>query len=380
MDRRTVVRTVGTAGVSAVASLAGCLTRNGDDEPPNGPEDGDPEPDEPAYDGTLRIATYRSMVTGPNPAGPWLEEAFLETYPDADLEWVVPERGVEHYVRRGEYGAEIDVDVLLGFTVGDLARIDDSPGEGALLRELNLDRIDRSERLRDELEWGDPHNRALAYDTGYVSLVYDETVVDAPETFDDLLEPASAETLLVQHPTHSMPGQAFLLWTIDAMGVENALEYWEELVANGVEIRDSWSDAYYNAYLDEHRPMVVSYSTDPVFAAVEERDPERHQVAFLNEQGYAVPEGMGIFDATMESDLAYAFLEFLLSDAVQPELARRNVQFPAVDDVGPRPLFEEAAREPPASVATSYTELRGQIDEWLTGWTDRFEAERTDAT
>ncbi|ELY46052.1 thiamine ABC transporter substrate-binding protein [Natronorubrum sulfidifaciens] len=373
MKRRTVVRTIGTASAGAAAGFAGCLTRDGDDEPPNGSDEGDPEPDEPDFDGTLRIATYRSMVTGPNPAGPWLEEAFLEVYPDAELEWVVPTGGVDHYIRRGTYDGAIDVDVLFGFTVGDLARIDDRIGEGGLLRELNLDRVEGSERIRDGLELGDPHGRGLVYDTGYVSLVYDETVVDAPETFDDVLESADTETLLAQYPTHSMPGQAFLLWTIETMGESDAFDYWTALVDAGVEVRNSWSESYYDGYLEESRPLIVSYSSDPVFAATDGRDPDRHRVAFPNEEGYALPEGMGIFEASTELDLAYAFLEFVLSSEVQVELARRNVQFPAIGDAtGPRPLFEEEARHPPEPVTTSYTELRGQLEAWLTTWDEQF--------
>lgn len=371
MKRRTVVRTVGSAGGVAAAGLAGCLTRDSDDEPDD-PEDGDPEPDEPDLEGPLRIATYRSMVTGTNPAGPWLEEAFVEQYPDAELEWVVPESGVEHYVRRGGYGTEIDVDVLLGFTVGDLARIDDSGGEGRLLRTLNRDRIGGSERIRDELDLEDPHGRTLTYDTGYVSLVYDETAIEPPEALADLLEPTYEGALLAQRPGTSLPGQAFLLWTIAIGGLEDALAYWDALVENGVRIHDSWSGAY-GEYMDPVRPLVVSYSTDPVFAATEGHDLSRHRVAFPNGEGYALPEGMGIFEGATKVDLAYSFLEFLLSAEVQAELALRNVQFPAVEGVDLHPAFDEYAREPPEPISTSYTELRGSIDEWLAEWTARFD-------
>ncbi|ELY35965.1 thiamine ABC transporter substrate-binding protein [Natronorubrum tibetense] len=371
MKRRTVVRTIGV-GTGTAVGLAGCLTRNGDDDPPNGDEDGDPEPDEPDYEGTLRIATYGSMVTGQNPAGPWLEETFVEEYPDAELEWVVPNTGLQHYIRRGEYDADIDVDVLFGFTVGDLARIDDRIGDGGLLRELNLERIDGHERIRDDLALGDPHNRSLTYDTGYVSLVYDETEVGPVDGFDDLLGSAYENDLLAQHPVTSNPGQAFLLWTIQSADAETAFEYWEELLANGVQVHDSWSDAYYGAYLEAERPMVVSYSTDPLFAATESYEPERHRVAFPNDEGYAVPEGVGIFETSEEPDLAYAFLEHVLSPEIQLELARRNVQFPAVEDVTLPPEFGEAARQPTESVTTSYTELRGHFDQWLDDWTERF--------
>ncbi|MXV61586.1 thiamine ABC transporter substrate-binding protein [Natronorubrum sp. JWXQ-INN-674] len=373
MKRRTVVRAIGGASGGALAGLAGCTTRNGDDEPPDGPDDEDTEPEDPDHDGTLRIATYRSMVTGTNPAGPWLAEAFEETYPDAEIEWVLPESGVEHYVRRGEYDTEIDVDVLFGFTVGDLARIDDRVGAGGLLRELNLKRVEGAERIRDGLDLGDPHNRALTYDAGYVSLVYDERELDAPDTFAELLEDEYEDTLLAQHPGTSIPGQAFLLWLIETAGPDDALEYWEELAANGVRIHESWSDAYNDAYMGEERPMVVSYSADPVFAAAEEYDMERHRVAFPNDEGYAVPEGMGIFEGARAPDLAYAFLEFVLSTEAQIELARRNVQFPAIRDVELHPAFGEYRREPPEPVSISYTELRGSIGDWLGDWTDRFD-------
>lgn len=366
MQRRTVVRTLGGVATTGAAGLAGCLLP---DDDTNGPDD-DPEPDEPNHDETLRIVTYRSMVGGPNPAGPWLAEAFEERYPDAELEWVVPEAGSEHYVQRGEHGGEIDADVWLGVTVGDLARIDDRVGEGALLRELNLDRIDGADRVRDELAFEDPHGRALAYDAGYVSLVYDETELEAPGSFDELRD-EYADALLAQHPIYSMPGQAMLLWTIETGGPDDAMGYWEELVANGVELHDSWTGAY-DAYLDGERPLVVSYSTDPVFAAAAEYDPQRHRVAFLDDEGYVLPEGIGIFQAATAVDLAYEFLEFLLSSAVQAELARRNVQFPAVAGVDLDPAFD-IAREPQTPVAMSYTELRNNATEWLTEWADRFD-------
>lgn len=377
MKRRTVVRTLGGVSGGAVAGLAGCLTRNSDDEPPDGPEEGDPEPDDPDHEGTLRVATYQSMVTGTEPAGSWLAEAFKDTYPDADLEWVVPEAGVEHYLRRGEYGAELDVDVLFGFTVGDLARIDDRIGEGGLLRELNIDRIDGTERIRDNLDLEDPHGRALPYDTGYVSLIYDETILDAPETFADLLTTEYGGTLLAQHPGHSIPGQAFLLWLINTAGRDDALAYWDELIANGVEIHNSWSDAYNGAYMNEDRPMIVSYSTDPIVAAIEGTNQARHQVAFPNDEGYALPEGMGIFDGTAELDLAYAFLEFVLSSESQAELARRNVQFPAVAGVDTHPAFGEVARKPPEPTSMGYTELRGNVGDWITDWTNQFDEQET---
>ncbi|PCR91965.1 thiamine ABC transporter substrate-binding protein [Natrinema ejinorense] len=378
MKRRTFV---GAVGGSTLAGVAGCLTRDGGDEQGNGTEDGgtdsetpDPEPENPDLEGELRIATYESMVDGDNPAGPWLKEAFEAAYPDAELKWMVPSEGLNQYITRAQQNAGIEADVYLGLNVDDLVRVDDTLDDGGLFRQLNVDRIDRAERIRDGLDMGDPHGRVLAYDTGYISLVYDETVVDAPETLDDLTEPAYEDALLAQNAQSSDPGRAFLLWTIDAYGEDGYLEYWRALDDNGVRVLDDWSESYYGSYMNEERPMVVSYSTDQVFASAEGYDMSRHQIAFPDGQGYANPEGMGIFEGANEVDLAYEFLDFALSSDAQAEIAQRNVQFPAVESqhVELDEEFDQYAHEPSEAVTVGYDELRGNLDGWVEEWAREF--------
>ncbi len=367
MRRRTFI---GAMGGSTVAGLAGCLTRDGGDETGNG----DSEPENPDLEGELTVATYDSMVNGDNPAGPWLKEAFEAEYSDAELTWTVPGQGLTHYIEREQQNADLEADVYLGLNVDDLVRIDDSLGEGGLFRELNVDRIDNAGRIRDGLDMGDPHGRVLAYDTGYICLVYDETVVDEPETLEALTEPAYEDALLAQNAQSSDPGKAFLLWTIDAFGEDGYLEYWRDLEANGVRILDDWSESYYGAYMNEERPMVVSYSTDQVYASAEGYDMSRHRIAFPNGQGYANPEGMGIFERASELDLAYEFLDFALSSEAQAVVAQRNVQFPAVapEHVDLDEEFDQYAHEPSEAVTVGYEALRGKLDGWVEDWAREF--------
>ncbi|QLG49761.1 thiamine ABC transporter substrate-binding protein [Natrinema halophilum] len=364
---------VGAVGGSAIAGVAGCLTRDGGENGTNGGTD-DAEPENPDLEGELTVATYTSMVDSDNSAGPWLKEAFEAEYPDATLTWTVPSQGLNRYINREQQDADIEADVYFGLNVDDLVRIDDTLGDGGLLRELNVDRIDNSERIRDRLDMGDPHGRVLAYDTGYISLVYDETVVDEPETFDDLLEADYQDALLAQNAQHSDPGKAFLLWTIDTYGEDGYLDYWRDLEANGVRILDDWTESYTGSYMEEERPMVVSYSTDQVYANEYDYDMSRHQIGFPNDQGYANPEGMGIFERASELDLAYAFLDFALSSDAQAEIAQRNVQFPAVasEHVDLDPEFDQYAHEPPESVTFGYDALRGNLDGWVEDWAREF--------
>ncbi|THE65797.1 thiamine ABC transporter substrate-binding protein [Salinadaptatus halalkaliphilus] len=361
MRRRTMVRGLATG---TAVGLAGCITRNDDDEP-NGEEPIDPDGED---EGTLRVATYSSLLAGEQSAGEWLAEAFEDAYPDATLEWVVPESGIDHYVQRARYHAEIDVDVFLGVTVDQLVRIDTTLAS-RLFGSLERGRLEHAGRVRDDLAFEEPHDRAIPFGTGYVSLVYDERDLETPATFADLLEDAYEDALLTQDPRYSRPGRAFLLWTIAAYG-EDYLEFWRSLAANGVEIRDRWSDAYLGDYLEGERPMVVSYSTDRVGAITADRNLDRHQVATLEESGYRTTEAIAIFEATTKRELAYQFVDFVLSREIQAELATRNVQFPAVTDeyVDLEGQFEMAAVEPEESVAFDYEELYDDLGNWLVEW------------
>ncbi|OIB59318.1 thiamine ABC transporter substrate-binding protein [Natrialba sp. SSL1] len=377
MRRRTFV---GTLGGGAIAGFAGCLSREdtGDEDEDenengdaNGDETPDPAPENPDLEGTLEVVTYESMIDEETAAGPWLKEAFESEFPDAELEWtLLPDQGINYYINSAEQGEAIDADVYLGLNIDDLVSVDDNLAEGGLFRELNTDRIERSGRIRDGLDMGDPHDRVLAYDTGYISLVYDENEVDEPQTFEDLLESDYEDALLAQNAQTSDPGQAFLLWTIDAFGEDGYLDYWRELQDNGVRVLDSWNDSYNGAYMNEERPMVVSYSTDQVFASMSGHDLSRHQVGFLNDQGYANPEGMAIFEDAEQLDLAYAFLDFALSNDAQAEIAERNVQFPAVEDehVDLDEEFDQYAYVPPEAVTLGYDDLRGNVDDWVDEW------------
>ncbi|SIR60005.1 thiamine ABC transporter substrate-binding protein [Natronorubrum thiooxidans] len=358
MNRRTFV---GAIGGGAVLGGAGCLTQDGDSDD--------------ADDGTLTVVTYESMIDEESAAGPWLKDAFEDEHPDVELEWeLLPDQGINYYIERADQDMAIDADVYLGLNVDDLVSIDDNLADGGLFQALDGDRLDRADRVRSDLDMGDPHDRVLPYDTGYISLVYDETEVDEPETFDDLIDPEYENALLAQNAQRSDPGQAFLLWTIDAFGEDGYLDYWQDLDDNGIRILDDWTESYSGAYMEEERPMVVSYSTDQVFANEFGYDFARHQVAFLSDQGYANPEGMGIFDDATNADLAYDFFDFVLSNAAQAEIAQRNVQFPAVEDeyVDLDEEFDEYAHVPPETVSLGYDQLQGNLDRWVDDWAREF--------
>ncbi|NHN60966.1 MULTISPECIES: thiamine ABC transporter substrate binding subunit [Halorussus] len=317
--------------------------------------------------GTLRVATYGSFVDAPSSSpGPWLKEEFEKRHPDVTLEWQTPENEVNYFIQRAAQGVDIEADVYVGLNVDHLIRIDEQLGETRLF-EPTADALSHYGHVKEGLKF-DPQNRAIPYDTGYISLVYDESAFEAPPTtFQDLLKDRYQGDLIVQNAKTAATGRAFLLWTVNTVGEDKYLDYWSKLKDNGVKILGSWDDAY-TAYGNGEAPMVVSYSTDQVYAHRQDQDLTRHQVGFLNNQGYANPEGMAKFASTDQPELAEAFMDFMLSKQAQKQIAQLNVQFPATDWAPLGEEFQKYAKEPEEPVTFTYEELQGNLDDWVDSW------------
>lgn len=114
--------------------------------------------------------------------------------------------------------------------------------------------------------------------------------------------------------------------------------------------------------------MIVSYSTDQVYASRDGNDLSRHQVAFPDGEGYANPEGVGILDGTDRRALGEAFIDFLLSPEAQANVARLNVQFPATTNADLDEEFDRYAHEPDEIVSFSYEELYDDLGTWVDDW------------
>ena len=312
---------------------------------------------------TLTVATYSSF-TGEGTAGNWLKSAFEDQYPKTTVEFVTPENGVNQYIQRAKQGAPIDADVYVGLNTSDLVRVSQELDE--TLFPTIADSLDRADTAKEELRV-DPDGRAIPYDTGYISLVYNEDEVDEPQTFESLLESRYEGDLIAQNAQQSDPGQAFLLWSIITQGEDGYLNYWEQLLDNGVKVLSDWEPAY-QAYMDGEAPMVVSYSTDQVFYHGPDVNMAKHQIGFLNDQGYANPETMALFADSENADLGRQFMNFVLTERAQAKIAVKNVQFPAVEGVTPGESFAKYAKEPPEPVTFSYDELAGSVGTWVSEW------------
>mgnify|MGYP006282875303 CR=1 FL=1 len=378
MKRRTFLRAAGAGGI---AGLAGCAGGDGDatETTTEGTTEDTSETSTGTATGTaggavpeLVVATYGPFVDAPSSSpGAWIKETFESEF-DATLRYATPDSEINYFIERALRGVDIDADVYVGLNVDMLIRIDEQLDEGLF---TPVNGLSRGGDVKESLSF-DPKGRTIPYDTSYVSIVYNETLGDngaysAPETFDELLDPAYEGDLLAQNPTASATGKSFLLHTIKAKGANGYLDYWKQLQDNGVRILSDWSSSY-TAYSNEEAPMVVSYSTDQVYAQRSGEDLAKHQIRFLNDQGYAYPEGMALFEGTDTPELARSFLDFMLRPDVQGEIAQRNVAFPATTTAELPASFSEYAQAPPEAVTFTYDALRDNVSEWTQAWERQF--------
>ncbi|ESP87937.1 thiamine ABC transporter substrate-binding protein [Candidatus Halobonum tyrrellensis] len=389
MDRR---RFLETAGAGGLALVAGCSAEQVETEGSTGaPADGGTETrtatgtesetgtttgSATAGDETLVVAAYPAFVDAPSTSpGAWLKRRFEEET-GATLRYETPDNELNYYIERARQGADFDADVYVGLDTSGLIRVDEQQGSGQFTDPLFAEAGDLagSDRVKEGLRF-DPEGRAVPFDTGYVSLVWNATAdggeFTAPETFESLLDPAYEGDLIAQNPTSSTTGQAFMLHTIERFGADGYLDYWADLRDNDVVVLGSWEDAY-AAYESDEAPMVVSYSTDQVYANREDQDLQRHRIRFLNDQGYANPEGMARFADADAPDLARRFMEFALTPEIQAGIAQRNVAFPAIEDAPLPDEYAEYAKEPAEAVTFTYEELKGNLGTWTDDWARRF--------
>jgi thiamine transport system substrate-binding protein len=271
-------------------------------------------------------------------------------------------------------------DVLFGIDESSLAKAFDA----------ELFRPYEAEGLRTvpaEFQVDDEH-RVTPIDHGDVCINYDRewfTSQDlaVPETFDDLLQPALENRLVVEDPSSSSPGLAFLLATIASQGGGDAgasapwLTYWQGLKDNGVSVVDGWETAYYGVFSggsgEGDRPLVVSYaSSPPVEVTDPSTPPDQSPTGVLPDTCYRQIEFAGILEGTEEPEAAAAFVEFMLSLPFQEGVPEQMYVFPVNSQALVPEAWEKYTTPVPEPLTIGYAEVGENQDRWLQQWSTLF--------
>ncbi|MGH9132983.1 MAG: thiamine ABC transporter substrate-binding protein [Ilumatobacteraceae bacterium] len=223
-----------------------------------------------------------------------------------------------------------------------------------------------------------PNGEATPVDYGDVCVNYDigwfvEAGLEPPRSLDDLVAPEYADLLVVENPATSSPGLAFVLATIAEYGADGWHDYWTALDANGVEVIDGWTEAYYESFswAGGPKPLVVSYGSSPpvevLFA-----DPPRDDAptAVVESTCFRQIEYAGVLDGTDAPDEARALVDFLVSERFQRELPLTLFVYPAVESVELPPEFVEFALVPDAPYTLDPDEIEANRSTWIDEWTE----------
>ena len=219
-------------------------------------------------------------------------------------------------------------------------------------------------------------DRVTPIDFGDVCVNYEKaafTDLEPPQILADLTDPRYAGMLVVEDPTISSPGLAFLLATIIEFGEDDEYtwqDYWADLRENDVLVASDWGTAYYGHFSgagDGDRPLVVSYASSPGAEFVfSDPPPAEPSTATLTEGCFRQVEYAGVLRGTNHRGAAEAFIDFLLTREFQEDVPGSMFVYPVRPDVALPDWLDAPA---PGSLTMEPGRLEANRDRWLAEWT-----------
>jgi thiamine transport system substrate-binding protein len=321
-----------------------------------------------AFDGTLTLVTYDSFPDSGTSLNDALE-AFTEST-GIDVEILVAGDTGTMLAKASLSAGNPEGDVMWGIDNTFLSRaLTDGIFEPYVAAGLDAVPAEFTDAV--------PNGEATPVDFGDVCVNYDigwfdERGLTPPTSLQDLADPAYAGMLVVQNPATSSPGLAFLLATVDEFGEDGWQDYWRALGANGVEVVESWTQAYYERFSwagGGPSPLVVSYGSSPP-AEVVFADPPRDDAptGVIESTCFRQIEFAGVLRGTQAPAQARQLVEFLISDEFQRELPLNLFVHPVNADTELPSEFVDFAVVPadPRTIdpAVIDTNRSAWIDEW----------------
>lgn len=171
----------------------------------------------------------------------------------------------------------------------------------------------------------DAQNRLIPYDYGAFAFVWDtESGIKAPTCLADLTKDEYKEKVILIDPRTSSVGTGLMMWTYNALG-DGWTDWWKTMSENALTMASGWSSGY-GLFTEGEAPLVISYTTSPVYHVMWE-DTTRYQALLFSDGHEATIEAAGIVKGTKHRAEAEAFIDYLLSKA-QIDLANANSMYP----------------------------------------------------
>ncbi|GAA3432107.1 thiamine transport system substrate-binding protein [Kutzneria kofuensis] len=217
----------------------------------------------------------------------------------------------------------------------------------------------------------DDSHRLTAIDVGDVCLNVDTGWYaahnrPAPSGYADLTDPKYKGQTVVEDPSTSSPGLAFLLGTIKQFGADNWPDYWSKLKANDVKVDSGWDEAYSQDFSGSSgkgpRPIVVSYASSP---ADEIGDDGKPRTKALLNTCYRQVEYAGVLAGAKNPDDAKKVLDFLISQKFQEQVPGSMYVYPSRSGVSLPAAWKTAAPLPDAPAQLPADQVDANREKWV---------------
>jgi thiamine transport system substrate-binding protein len=267
-------------------------------------------------------------------------------------------------------------DVLYGIDNSLLAR---AINEDIFIPYQSSELVNVSERYQF-----DPNHFVTPIDVGYVNFNLDDAYfveknLWTPTDISQLTDETYKGLTVVANPTTSSPGLAFMLATLARFGETGDytwLDYWADLRDNDISVVAGWNEAYYTVFsrYDGDRPIVLSYATSPaaelMFAETPIDQPPTSNL-LCSQCAFEQIEAAGILKGTKHQEAAQTFIDFMLGQSFQSDIAPNMFVYPVVEGItlpeafsfSPIPTSEQTASLPSETIESN-------LKTWLKAWSE----------
>ena len=230
-----------------------------------------------------------------------------------------------------------------------------------------------------------PDDAVVPYEWGYLGIDYNSSFANLTHggveqaSFPEFVANASwARQLLVEDPSQDITGEEFLVWQIEyyeqVLHQTDWQAFWSGVLPNLPPPAPDWGTAFGEFTSPNGPQMVVSYTTDPAYAAANGAAGQYNStVSWWNgtAYGWRTIYGIGIVSGTRHLALDQQFENWFLSGTVQGLLPETEWEYPANSTV-PLPSVFSAAVDPSTIVAlnngTTPAEVASNLPGWVTDW------------
>jgi thiamine transport system substrate-binding protein len=238
------------------------------------------------------------------------------------------------------------------------------------------------DQVAQDVQLDAARHRVTPIDSGDVCVNYDRAWfashhVAPPQTFADLVKPAYKNLLVTENVSTSSPGLAFLLGSAATYGDGGWQGYWKQLKSNGVEVVDSWEQAYNDRFSGSSagkqakgdRPLVVSYASSPPAEVVGvSPEPAQSPVGVATGTCFRQIEFAGLLHGAKNTAGGQALIDFMLGKTFQQDMPLQMYVDPVRKDAVEPPVFVKygAKIENPATLPPD--KIAADRDDWVGAW------------